>query len=112
MALVVSVGQHDLHRRGQNAGRNVSGIARHHDQLVIGVIERGERGQVLAQAFIVALDRNDDGGRRLIIAGPGKAARYIIGAFALTAQREDSEQDGGRNEEPVPEHQSYFLPGP
>ncbi len=104
---VVAVRQHHLDARRQNARRNVRGRARHHDQLVIGVIQRGQSRQVLAQSFVFALDRHDDGGgRQFFEAALGQPRRHVIRPLALAPQREPRQQQRRPDEEPVPEHQT------
>ena len=68
------VGQHDFPRGGSTPGGISAALLRHDNQLVIGIIERGERRQIFAQPFVLAFDRHDDGGRRQCV-DPGAASR-------------------------------------
>ena len=56
--------QHDSRAHGQHARRNVGRGVGDDDQFVIGIVERRQRGQILAQSLVAALDRHDHGGRR------------------------------------------------
>src|ERR1022692_1532120 len=87
----------------------IGGAVRDHDQFIIGVILRGQRGQIFAQAGVAAFHGNDDGGRRqgfVHVRGRRfrKPSGYVCGALALTAEREESEDQRGAGEEPKPQH--------
>ena len=61
---VLAMRQYDADARGQDAWRDIVGGVRGDDEFVVGIIQSGEGGQVFTQAFVVALDRHDDGGGR------------------------------------------------
>jgi hypothetical protein len=82
------VRQHHPNTRGQHAGRDIAGRLRRDDQLVVGIIQRGQRGQVFAQTLVVTLHRHDHRGGRQTLRPLGQPARHVMGAFALAAQRE------------------------
>ena len=59
-----AVSQHHLDPPRQHAGGNIGGGLRAHNQLVIRIVERSQRRQVLAQPVVLTLHRDDDRGWR------------------------------------------------
>lgn len=100
---IARAGQDEARGGREGALGDVGRVAGGDDQLVVGIVERGERGQVFAQTFLRTFDRNDEGGGRED-RGPWTSATIIPVALSLAAQREPGGQQRRTQDRPEPEH--------